>query len=716
MENVKRKGKLFQISLFWEAMRQLRVIGVLGAVIMAVSSILIPIAHHVDNVRYSTVYERVTNYVARYTLLRLNPALLVIYFVMVPLMTLYLFNYLNRRNASDFYHSIPAKRETVFISFGAAILAWVLFVLVEGTLISIVSALCLSTVELSFAESLPLICNIIAGSIYMYGIIMVAIGVTGTNFSNLAVAGMILLVPRIFTLVYMATLQEKLPILPYDGFWISHNLNVVTGFIDEIVFGNRLNLYAWSSFLYTLVVGLIYTAIALWLFMKRKSEVAAQAALNSKVQLVIRLIPSIMISLVALVIMFNIYTGSRWDATEVLQIVTTYIVAVLAYFIYEIVTTKKIRTIYKTIPGLIGLIVFDVIVYVALTSGYKSVMNNVPKASEVSEVRILLDGYGQYQDPYLLNKISKIEMNSPELIELVLGELERNIDAIQNDYTLVNYDSEIRCIEVTFGKGINAMKRRVYLTPSSSRKLLDLVADDSDVNKVITKIIDEKDIAFTSLGLRTLNPEQCYDLYQDYMKELASLPSREAVNLVLDQYFGWYRDGKEKVELANISLELKDGGYVTLPLTAQTPDTMNTLIRITNATGSEPLKEFFEANNNIKERMEQYRYLNAWVTFTIVDDSGLSEVAININMDLYGAKEHDSKLSDVEIKMLTQIKQELDAKCEEQPRADRYIQVRYGFGGDTFDNGYVADSCERYYVYDEEIASHIRELKELHQR
>ncbi len=44
----------------------------------------------------------------------------------VPLVTFTTFSYLNKRSAADFYHSLPAKRRTVFISQWAASLTWTL--------------------------------------------------------------------------------------------------------------------------------------------------------------------------------------------------------------------------------------------------------------------------------------------------------------------------------------------------------------------------------------------------------------------------------------------------------------------------------------------------------------------------------------------------------------------------------------------------------------
>lgn len=48
----------------------------------------------------------------------------VVTYIVVPVMSLIIWNYLNHRNGSDFYHAIASKRKAVYFSFFAAVLTW----------------------------------------------------------------------------------------------------------------------------------------------------------------------------------------------------------------------------------------------------------------------------------------------------------------------------------------------------------------------------------------------------------------------------------------------------------------------------------------------------------------------------------------------------------------------------------------------------------------
>ena len=100
------KKNWFSLRLYLEGIRQLRLIGIMGMVILSLEAILIPVGRLV-NIREMRHF---TSSSITKTLLNfpeMHPLLVLCFCVLAPLMVLYLFHFLNKRNASDFYHAIP---------------------------------------------------------------------------------------------------------------------------------------------------------------------------------------------------------------------------------------------------------------------------------------------------------------------------------------------------------------------------------------------------------------------------------------------------------------------------------------------------------------------------------------------------------------------------------------------------------------------------------
>lgn len=663
MEN-KIKKSWFNVKLYLDGLKQLRIIGIMGAVIMACAAILIPLGYNIDNANYRTYYSNtgyseIVGRVVAYDFLEMNPIIITAFFVAVPLMTLYLFNFINRRNACDFYHAIPDTRESFFLSYGGAVLTWAMALVVESALLSMISAGLLQYVELSsefFGQMAITVANSFAGAVFLFGVFAIAMSITGTNFTNLAVAAMILVTPRLIVTVVVAIITDMIPVIPFtfgDSI-LDDRLNVVTNLVTGVLFSGEYEaLNMWKSFLYTLIVGCLYSGIGMWLFKKRKSEAATAAAINSKLQCVLRLIPAMLISLIP------IFEWAQWFlddynmyTEDIFMFVVLYTMAVIAYLLYELITTRKLKNLIKALPGLGWLVVYNIFMVVMIIAGYHILLNDVPDADDVDSVQISFGNYYYnygYDRDYYASKLEDIVYDSPEIIELLTSELERNVEALKNGESLygnrhqepgaevvdVTYgetlkyqngeivESYIDMIEVNFDCGFFDKNRRVYLSRKASTQLIQLMENNEAILDALYEPVafDEiSSITFSDYDSTEEVKKALYEIYLVNIEETKALGFKRALNTALNVNSG------EKAEV-EFSVYLKNEKRFNVVITTETPNSYKMYVDLCNrlGNGKEPLDEFlteYEKYSNITA-YEGPLDTNANIRFSIYEDGKL---------------------------------------------------------------------------------------------
>ncbi|MDD6570969.1 MAG: hypothetical protein PUF12_01150 [Thermoflexaceae bacterium] len=728
----KKKNKWFNIKLYLDGLRQLKLIGIMSAIIMACAAFLIPMGDQLQNANYvKYVNGRPVGSVGRivsYGILELNPLIVLTFLVIVPLMTLYLFHFLNKRNACDFYHSIPDTRESIFVSFGLAILTWNIGILLESILISAISSGIFSYVELD-AGTIPVVfCASAAACIFMYGVFLIAMSLTGTSFTNLTVAVMILIVPRLVATVFMAIISDSISVIPFQfgGSILDDRLNVITNlFTGYMIRGEYQGISMWSSVLYTLVVSIIYCVAGCYFFKKRKSEAATCAALNSKLQCVLRLIPAMMICLIPIAMIFEtIIKSYSLDDEEIFGIVVLYIIAIIGYFLYELVTTKRLKNLIKAIPGLLWLVVFNAGFILALFASYHVMLNDVPKVESVDSVCLEIDGdmyaYDSRND-YYQEQISKIALTSPEIKNLVISELSRNVEAIKADASLWNYGIEQNIDTYNYGRsnrmilsvkidcGITSKYRRIYLSQPAYSELTKLLANNEQINEVLYENVDFKDISamYFSYADVEIPLETMYQIYCSYNEELAKLSFEDTFHIIM---WGDYPDDAEWYD--HLWITLKNGEQMHIVINDMFPETLKLYFETVNENVvEEPLDKFMaildecsDADGTSAESLE----VNGQIHFLLKSDNHISASAW-----FFAYKDKNNKDISLECdftengqRILRQIQEKLK-ECKEPDVMNQNKILEVEFHGYDIHNDFQYDIV-KYYEIDEELLKLIR--------
>ncbi|MCI6686291.1 MAG: hypothetical protein MR484_07345, partial [Ruminococcus sp.] len=109
--------KPFSVGLYIEGLRQLRIVGILGAILLFCSSAIITISNALSTQRQMELYQDSSIVLASLSALEVAPLLLLLFSVFAPVMTLWLFHFMNKRNSSDFLFAIPQTRMALYCSY-----------------------------------------------------------------------------------------------------------------------------------------------------------------------------------------------------------------------------------------------------------------------------------------------------------------------------------------------------------------------------------------------------------------------------------------------------------------------------------------------------------------------------------------------------------------------------------------------------------------------
>ena len=373
---MKNKIKLFDRGTFIEAINRLKIPGIIMGVIF-ISSGLIQLLNCVLELKQ---YRYVTVAPEYFYITYLIP------FVLVPMMMMVAFSYLRVRKTSDFYHALPVKRETLYGSTIFAALAWIVAELFIASLIPLIMAMVSPFIKIDMVIFGETIAKALVTSILVLAGFSMGVSLTGNGFTNFFVALLILFVPRTISTIITSMAEQFTPflVLNVTSSLINNQYNII--FREMSLFGNTIPLLA--TVIYSLILAAIYFVVGGVAFVKRKSELAGKPSAFRGVQVAARMILPF-ISLLGALFFFMYW--SRFYTDEIVFLffafscVTT---AFTAYFIYELITVRKIKKVLKSLAWFPVLVGGVVIVGIIISIGSRIAMNRKIDADKIKYLMI----------------------------------------------------------------------------------------------------------------------------------------------------------------------------------------------------------------------------------------------------------------------------------------------------------------------------------------
>ena len=613
------KRCLFSPRLYVDGLRQLRLMGVLFTVANCLVAICIPVMNYLDYLGRSSFDQQLKPNTV--TALEMNPLAVLLFCAYAPIMMLYLFSFLNKRESSDFYHAVPATRPCLFFSFFAAVLTWALGILVISSAVSIATyALFPELYLINYASFFYSGFNVFAGACLVSAAVAIAMSVTGTTFINILLALIIIFFPRILLMAFTASMSTALPLVDGIDFipLLSAVYNVPVGTIFSLFSGNfEAALTQWQSGVYTLVVAILYTAVAVWLFTRRRSESAGQSAPSRKLQALYRFLVGFIVSSITTLGLFNTYFDNNNNLSEedIGTFVFAYILAIFVMLVFEVFCTKSFRRLFKKAAITVGfLAVANVILFSALFATGRLMCLYTPKAEDITSVRLfngLEDNYNSYsrRQNYFAKQTAEVDLTDAEIREIVARQLQFSVDCLEISRS--RYYEEMQdatVVPVAIKDGLTTRYRKILMYSKDIEaisKRLETVEEYREAYRTLPDKVDSLDVSGAgNMYLYFKDSEELDRFYQTFKREIEALSFEERYSLLNNPYYVETVEGQSYYLNADLSI----GGkwyYLLSPIPREHfPETTQLMVDIGNRLhngkdGLDNLSEFAEDINEL---------------------------------------------------------------------------------------------------------------------
>ena len=527
-----KRHSLFNARVYVESLRQTRLMGLIYLVCCLLFSFLPALLSTVSSPGYMPSLTDHAN-------------ILFIYMYLAPLTLAFsAFGFLTRRSASDFYHSLPIRRGTLYVSRVLAILTWLAGTVVLSVLVSYLTyGLCGRV--LNWAQLPYLIGYFLSSCLLVAACALIGICSTGTFFSAFIVAGLVMFLPRFVSFLIAQMVESAAPIVSVSelGFLFDYNLNLPVALIAAPF---ALGMYPYNTIDfeamiltgknigYTALLGLIYLAAAGVLFRRRASETASKSAPSRVMQHIYRCAISLPLFLVCgMILVFEL--RGEFDIGELLVLLIC--AALLVYFIYELVTTRKARNLLSALYVLPIVLAVSIGVPLLGDALGQQALHTLPTPSEIESIRFDERDGGSAYNSLLL---SRLEYHNEEMSSLVVENLANTISAVEKNNHLSSF-SETVVFNLKSGR---TLTRRINLSSADEDRLQEMKSSFNFYQTALTRLPEEKEIHSVS-SVYGLTDADCREIWNSFRSEYDSLSPAEQLLL----------QGDNGIDVVNTALE-----------------------------------------------------------------------------------------------------------------------------------------------------------------
>lgn len=475
--------KLFNIRLYLEGLKRLKVIGTAVAILSVTVSALIPLMQWLSMSSHPPI---APESIAHNQLC--IPLLLTVF--LAPFFFFVLFSFLHKRKQSDFFHAIPYTRTCVYLSFVAAALSFV-FVIQIGSALSAGLIWALNphtTFKMGELISLILICILAAAEIS--GIMMLALSLTGTGTTTILMCGLFTFLARMILFYLSACIDTRFDIVSMNSVpFLSFSWFMPFGLFPFFINGHDdLSVDPFRSpanIIYTLVVTLLLFTAAWFFFKRRKSEMAGNTAPNRLTQHIFRCLFAL--PFVLLIPMFLL----MGDATLPLYLALI-VLTLLVYYLYELITTKRLSGMGKATLWLPALVVACLLFSGAYTCVEEAIFRQTPDSAD-EVVSVQMDTSSAYLDWDAYQQLLLEDCSSKDraLIEQIIDAMNKTVECDRlDDYALyyadytesfVSFDRNWIQVDMTLTNG-KTISRRVCFRADTFKQIETMYIETADLS------------------------------------------------------------------------------------------------------------------------------------------------------------------------------------------------------------------------------------------
>ncbi len=568
-----KNRKIFSPGLYFEGLRQTRLIGILSFIVITFAAVVGPIASVIITTAERHIYNYENDEIIRSSVsgLSMNPILFFVFILVAPIMVLTLFGFLNKRNNSDFWHSIPHTRLCIFISFLMSIITWIAGIIAASSLISsAVYTICGKYYIPMYGALAKYSVGCFVISILIIGAVSFAMTITGTTLTNIVLSCLILFAPRLFYTTIDQSIAESLRILctghvlPLSG----TGYNMLIDAIDSIFsFNMSTVMHAFfnkSGLIYTSLLALIYIALAALFFIKRKSEAASFSAPSRILQAVYRCAVTMVVCLISISLIISY--SDNIDSSIIVVCGVVYIIAIIVYFAYELITTRKLKNLLKAIPCLFIVVLLNAAFIGCGIMARSAALSFTPSSDEILTVQFENEDEFYFTNreysyiEYMTDAVGDVKTDDPEIRKIISDSIAKNVNDIKNN----NNSSDYR----------DYTTATVIIQTKSGRRYRNLRIENSDYQKITEKLLfnDKFKEEFNTLpeqnGILNISGISNCDFTDEELLQVYNSMKEEIAALSFDEWYNFLNDNVGTNEITfSFNTILDDGNvYIYVPV------------------------------------------------------------------------------------------------------------------------------------------------------
>ncbi len=334
--------------------------------------------------------------------------------LLAPVLTYLMFSFLNKRTSADFYHAMPHKRTTVYVSYVFALFTWLFCILVLNCGASAYGFGEIRGFDVDRVRCLELLAYYASATLIVVGATLAAIMITGRAVSAFFTAGLFVCVPVQTVLWFEKSL---------GGFYCHYDY--VSGLLKYV--GTESNvLYklfdgpaSITAVISSAVLGVLWLVLGGIGYARRKSETASLGFASNKIKVFTA-------CLFAFAFILKGICSFYYEPLDTRESYSFIFIGIVAMFVYMYVSTKSLRITFKAMPWLLAVFAASgAVLGCAYFTGQTMEKNTPANCGEIESVTFNVDKlYLEYEVEY---DFSTMEVKDKELISYAFSAMGKKL-------------------------------------------------------------------------------------------------------------------------------------------------------------------------------------------------------------------------------------------------------------------------------------------------
>ncbi|MGN0317657.1 MAG: hypothetical protein ACI4E1_06920 [Lachnospira sp.] len=610
--------KIFSVRMFTQTFLQVKAFGIISTLLITALHILPKISELSFYKRY---YSTESMPVQMVNSIEAMMTLIVTFMIITPVLTFMIWNFLNKRSTSDFYHALPYTRGCLFVTKYAVIVVWqLIYVFVPFLSTCIYYALNSKYYNVSYKSLFLMTIVIFICNSLVSAACSLASSIGGNTFSNICVAGFIMFFPRILLKTIFGVVSDITIVFSADkvASLLDDKYNMLFSMTMNCMgYGNDYAdiVYNTGAYIYTIALAVIYLVLACVMFKIRKSETAGKAASGKIIPFAIKTLLGFAFSVLGVLDAISTYylMDKKFTFPVVYVMIILFLLAAATVFIFEFIVSKKVRNVISCIPPIITGYVLAAIAGVFVVMGINNILGYKPDTEDVNYITFSKSGnYYGYDDSSYFDKITDtIQIKDKKVKEIFTKALSSNIEMVnkvhEGELSNFTYSSKYKAYSVYYDDGMFGKYRTVYLTDDQISKIGELIIGVPEYKEAYTSFPDADDVTVNFYQTTVFSKEDCAEIYKTYVDEVSKLK--------FDEWYMIVNSYQNYETVFEISFEKKGIVYTCeLKIGDRTPKALAKYIEINNRTvkdkKSELVDKMSEMITGLNELSDDYVYIN----------------------------------------------------------------------------------------------------------